>query len=126
VNIVLFIKSTQGMGATRSQVIFSRAPLFGLLLSVMLLGEEFTGTHIFAGGLFIIPIKLLMLDSHAHSHKNEQLAHMHAHRHDDGHHNQSYIGLDKSVRHTHFHEYDALEHKHPHWPDLHHRHEHRN
>ena len=62
------------MGATRSQVIFSRAPHFGLLLSVVLLGEELTGTYIFAGGLFIIAIKLLMLDSHTHSHKNEQLA----------------------------------------------------
>tara|TARA_R110002072_G_C7951757_1_gene533245 strand:- start:1037 stop:2086 length:1050 start_codon:yes stop_codon:yes gene_type:complete len=125
-SIVLYIKSAQGMGATRSQVIFSSAPFFGLLLSVVLLGEELTGTHIIAGGLFIIAITLLMLDSHAHLHKHEKLAHKHSHRHDDNHHNHSHIGLDKSLRHTHSHEHEPLEHKHPHWPDLHHRHEHKN
>ena len=125
-SIVLYIKSAQGMGATRSQVIFSSAPFFGLLLSVVLLGEELTGNHILAGGLFIIAITLLMLDSHSHSHKHKKLAHKHSHRHDDNHHNHSHIGLDKSLRHTHFHEHEPLEHKHPHWPDLHHRHEHKN
>lgn len=123
-SIVLYIKSAQVMGATRSQVIFSSAPFSGLLLSVVLLGEELTGSHIFAGGLFVIAITLLMLDNHAHSHTHEKLAHKHSHRHDDNHHNHSHIGLDESVRHTHFHEHEALEYKHPHWPDLHHRHEH--
>tara|TARA_R110001592_G_scaffold89971_2_gene264664 strand:- start:320 stop:1375 length:1056 start_codon:yes stop_codon:yes gene_type:complete len=125
-SIVLYIKSAQGMGATRSQVIFSSAPFFGLLLSVVWLGEELTGTHILASGLFIIAIILLMLDSHAHSHIHKKLAHKHSHRHDDNHHNHSHIGLDKSVRHTHYHEHEALEHEHPHWPDLHHRHDHKN
>ena len=39
-SIVLYIASAQQLGATRSQLIFSSAPFWGVLLSVVLLGEK--------------------------------------------------------------------------------------
>ncbi|SIT07888.1 DMT family transporter [Neptunomonas antarctica] len=124
-SIVLYIRSAQGMGATRAQVIFSSAPFFGVALSVLYLGESISGTHLLAAVIFIVAITLLLRDTHSHTHVHEELSHNHAHRHDDGHHNHYHPDMPSSVRHTHHHEHSDLEHKHPHWPDLHHRHSHK-
>ena len=122
VSIVLYIRASQDMGATRAQVVFSSAPFFGLILSALFLGELISGFHITAGMLFIVAIAFLMRDSHSHTHHT--MGHKHSHRHDDGHHNHE--GLSPSVRHTHYHEHESRDHNHPHWPDLHHRHSHKN
>jgi drug/metabolite transporter (DMT)-like permease len=124
-SIVLYIRSAQGMGATRAQVIFSSAPFFGVLLSVLCLGESISGVHLIATAIFIAAITLLLRDNHSHVHVHKSLRHKHSHRHDDGHHNHYHQDVSPSVRHTHYHEHPHLEHKHPHWPDLHHRHSHK-
>lgn len=129
VSIVLYIRASQDMGATRAQVIFSSAPFFGLILSSLFLGDVISGFHITAGGLFIVAIMLLMRDSHSHRHSHHAMQHKHSHRHDDGHHNHkhkhNHEGIDPSTRHTHEHQHEPAKHKHPHWPDLHHRHNHK-
>jgi drug/metabolite transporter (DMT)-like permease len=124
-SIVLYIRSAQGMGATRAQVIFSSAPFFGIVLSVLLLGEQIHGEHLAAGAIFVVAITLLLRDSHSHTHSHQALGHTHSHRHDDGHHTHCHEDILLSVRHTHYHDHPYLEHKHPHWPDLHHRHNHK-
>lgn len=124
-SIVLYIRSAQGMGATRAQVIFSSAPLFGVALSVLCLGESISGVHLLAAVIFAVAITLLTLDSHSHDHVHEVMRHKHSHRHDDGHHDHYHQDISPSVRHTHDHEHSYLEHRHPHWPDLHHRHSHK-
>lgn len=44
-SIVLYVKSAQLLGATRSQILFSTAPLWGILLSYLILGEPFKCAH---------------------------------------------------------------------------------
>ena len=77
----LYIRSAQGMGATRAQVIFSSAPFFGVALSVLYLGESISGVPLLATAIFIVAITLLMRDSHSHTHVHEEMSHNHAHRH---------------------------------------------
>lgn len=124
-SIVLYIRSAQALGATRSQVLFASAPFFGVALSVLLLGEQLSLMHAIATPLFLLGVALLMMDGHAHAHVHEATTHEHYHRHDDGHHDHEHPDLDRSAGHTHIHTHTRLEHSHPHWPDIHHRHSHK-
>jgi drug/metabolite transporter (DMT)-like permease len=123
-SIVLYIRSAQVLGATRAQIAFACAPFFGVLGSVLVLGESLTGTHLAAGGLFIAGIALFALERHAHVHAHEAMEHEHSHRHDDGHHLHVHPDLPRGAMHTHRHRHEPMTHAHPHWPDLHHRHDH--
>jgi drug/metabolite transporter (DMT)-like permease len=123
-SIVLYISSAQALGATRAQTAFASAPFFGVLFSVLWLGEPLTLVHLGAGLLFILGVGLLTLEHHSHVHAHEAIEHEHAHRHDDGHHEHEHPGLSRSARHTHRHRHETVVHAHPHWPDLHHRHRH--
>lgn len=123
-SIVLYIQSAQWMGATRAQVVFSTAPVFGVGLAIAVLGESFTLTHAVAAPFFIGAVVLLLVEGHSHEHKHKRMTHKHSHRHDDGHHNHVHPGLPARTRHSHWHEHPPVDHKHPHWPDLHHRHLH--
>lgn len=119
-SIVLYITSAQQLGATRSQLIFSSAPFWGVLLSVLILGESFTLQHGIAGLLFAGSIYLLFQEQHAHHHAHEMQWHDHFHTHDE--HHAHHEEKEAAVRHCHPHQHDCLTHAHPHAPDLHHRH----
>jgi len=121
-SIVLYITAAQHLGATRSQLIFSSAPFWGILLSILILGEKFTWQLAVAIILFIASLVLLMREQHQHHHIHETMLHEHPHRHDDGHHNHH--DDDPDSWHSHPHQHDILKHAHPHLPDLHHRHSH--
>jgi drug/metabolite transporter (DMT)-like permease len=123
ISIVLYIVAAQQLGATRSQMIFSSAPFWGVLLSVILLGESFTLKHGIAAGIFIISIFFLLQEQHIHRHTHISQVHVHMHRHDDGHHTHSHPEP-VTGWHVHPHTHEPVIHAHPHWPDLHHRHEH--
>lgn len=123
-SIVLYISSAQSLGATRAQIAFATAPFFGVLLSVVALGEPLSAWHLAAGALFVVAIGLFTIENHGHRHTHEALGHEHGHRHDDGHHSHPHPGLPLSTWHNHAHHHAALTHAHPHWPDLHHRHSH--
>lgn len=123
-SIVLYISAAQRLGATRAQVAFSSAPLFGLAISVGWLGERLGVVHAASIALFALAIGLLMLERHAHRHEHEAMRHEHAHRHDDQHHTHVHPGIPAVTTHTHAHEHQPMVHAHPHWPDLHHRHHH--
>ncbi len=123
-SIVLYITAAQAMGATRSQLIFSSAPFWGVLLSVVFLREPLSLKQIAAAVLLALAIFLLARERHAHRHHHLAQAHEHLHSHDDGHHLHSHPGLPASTRHIHPHYHPESIHSHPHWPDLHHRHLH--
>lgn len=123
-SITLYIHAAQRLGATRGQIIFSTAPFFGLVLSVVSLGETLEGMHVLAALLFVAGIALLLIESHAHLHTHTALSHAHRHRHDDDHHTHRHPGDSLPVEHTHSHDHDLVTHEHAHWPDLHHRHRH--
>jgi hypothetical protein len=123
-SIVLYISSSQTLGAARAQMLFATSPVFGVLLSVLLLGDHFGALHVAAAVLIGASLALMLLEQHEHPHEHSALEHVHAHRHDDGHHLHQHEGLPPSHRHSHQHAHSALTHRHPHWPDLHHRHTH--
>lgn len=144
-SIVLYITAAQQTGATRSQLVFSTAPYFGLFLSVLLLREPLTSSQIGAGLLIAASIVLLTLERHGHRHDHAALTHDHLHTHQDQHHD-SHVhshdcnGTAASVNthgypdshdsgraltpHSHVHSHAPCEHAHAHLPDLHHRHVH--
>jgi drug/metabolite transporter (DMT)-like permease len=124
VSIALYIASAQKLGATRSQMLFSSAPVFGVLLSFLWLGESITYWQLAAGLVLLCSLLVMLLDAHSHEHRHEPLEHDHEHKHDDGHHNHTHDGLSSAHRHSHVHIHEQLSHVHPHWPDLHHRHSH--
>jgi drug/metabolite transporter (DMT)-like permease len=124
-SIVLYITAAQGLGAVRGQMIFSSAPFFGLVLSWTFLKEPLTAVHGFAAAFQVFGLALVFGDKHAHRHAHEEMEHTHLHSHDDGHHSHVHPGMDPKLRHSHPHRHEPLEHSHSHWPDLHHRHRHK-
>lgn len=125
-SIVLYISSAQRLGATRSQLVFSTAPFFGLGLAVLLLGETLTAVQGAAGLIIAVSVWALTQEQHAHAHHHHATEHEHSHRHDDLHHECCEThghGL-FTGRHCHAHAHIAFSHVHAHLPDLHHRHDH--
>lgn len=123
-SITLYVTAAQGLGATRSQMIFSTAPLFGLLLSVTLLCETFTGAQAMAAGVIAASLAVIFSEKHIHLHRHNFTRHQHLHRHDGLHHRRDHDGVPGAVSHFHWHKHKPQEHAHHHWPDLHHRHNH--
>ena len=130
ISIVLYITSAQQLGATRSQIIFSSSPFFGVLFSCVWLGESITLLQSLAMLLITSSLLILILERHAHSHSHIARTHEHWHRHDDGHHETHHdpAGLTAEQApkgwHSHRHNHKSTVHSHVHWPDLHHRHFH--
>ena len=135
ISITLYISSAQVLGATRAQMVFASAPVFGVLGAVLLLGESLSGLQLGAGLLLALAISMLLLDAHEHEHRHQPTTHDHAHTHggpgDDGHHDPAlddpghgHGSVPAGTRHSHPHGHAPVSHSHPHWPDLHHRHEH--
>lgn len=122
-SIVLYIISAQKMGATRSQIIFSSAPFFGFLFSLLLLSESITVLQMISFVLLITSILLMLFDRHHHAHEHCAIEHTHYHGHNDMHHEHEHGNDD--VHHEHVHKHTDMAHSHPHWPDLHHRHGHK-
>ncbi len=123
-SMVLYITSSQSLGATRSQMIFSCAPFFGVVFSAFALGETISLIQKIALLLKVGSLFALFQDQHGHKHKHTLIFHEHFHSHDDGHHTHYHGEKSVSLRHSHGHEHEAILHTHPHFPDLHHRHKH--
>lgn len=121
-SIALYIRAAQGMGATRAQMVFASAPLCGVLLSILWLGEVMNPLQGWAACLLVGSIALIFLDRHDHAHHHDPMRHEHEHRHDDQHHEHGHETPSAEPLHTHPHEHVVVTHAHPHWPDLHHRH----
>lgn len=122
-SIVLYITAAQNIGATRGQMFFAANPFFGVILSMVILGESITGVQLAAGAVLAGSLALLFREQHEHEHTHLEQEHEHSHRHDDRHHGHEHE-VAVTGRHTHKHKHDGATHRHPHWPDLHHRHRH--
>ena len=125
-SIVLYVTSAQNIGATRGQVLFSTAPLWGVMLSYLFLNEPFQWVHVVSIVLLALAVVVTNILSHSHRHSHIAIFHVHYHTHNDGHHQHiDPVGLDnKKGGHAHEHAHEPFTHEHPHHPDLHHRHEH--
>ncbi len=123
-SITLYIAAAQRLGATRSQIVFSSAPFFGVLLSALALGESISLLQSLAVVLLVPSIAVLTAENHAHRHGHAAVSHDHWHRHDDDHHDHDHAEIEARAGHSHAHSHSPVTHSHPHWPDLHHRHEH--
>jgi drug/metabolite transporter (DMT)-like permease len=124
ISLVLYIASAQKLGATRSQIIFSSAPFFGVILAAIFLREPISLAQIIATLVIIISLVFLFFEQHLHAHRHEATVHKHWHRHDDGHHDHLFPGTPHATYHSHRHKHNAMPHTHPHWPDPYHRHDH--
>lgn len=123
-SILMYINAAQQLGATRSQLIFSSAPYFGLFLSV-LLGETLSIYQLISLGLFMVSMILLFKETHNHLHHHKNQIHLHQHTHTDLHHTHDHTeDVPDAKWHSHKHSHTSTTHSHPHWPDLHHRHDH--
>jgi len=124
-SLLLYIAGAQHLGATRSQLVFSTAPAWGLGLSWLVLGEPLQAVHLIAAAMMGFAIWLWHRERHAHLHRHHRFTHRHWHRHDDGHHDHEHDGpVAPGTWHSHEHTHEEQEHAHPHRPDLHHRHDH--
>jgi len=125
-SIVLYVTSAQNIGATRSQILFSTAPIWGVILSYLFVHEHFQWVHLISIALSTLAVIVTNLFSHKHLHTHVVMEHIHYHEHADGHHNHVYDGetVSGGKWHSHLHIHDPLIHEHPHDPDLHHRHGH--
>ena len=121
-SIVLYLSAAQALGATRAQIAFASAPLFGVGLAALWLGEPLDRIQLGVAVTLALSVALVLRDRHVHLHEHAALAHVHWHRHDDGHHLHPHP--EPASGHAHWHTHDPLLHAHPHWPDLHHRHPH--
>jgi drug/metabolite transporter (DMT)-like permease len=127
ISIVLYIITAQNIGSTRSQILFSSAPIFGIFFSSIILEEAFSVVHIFALAFTIIGIYFSNQTNHKHLHFHTRLSHIHHHNHDDGHHDHKLDEKEGDLSpkiHSHRHSHEEQKHEHKHFPDLHHRHEH--
>lgn len=124
-SLVFYVAGAQQLGATRSQLIFSSAPVFGLGVAWLVLGESLGWSHGLAAVMMAMALRLLYTEHHEHAHHHDARVHTHWHRHDDEHHHHGHgEETDSSKWHQHRHRHSARSHTHPHSPDLHHRHDH--
>jgi drug/metabolite transporter (DMT)-like permease len=125
-SIVLYVTSAQNIGATRSQILFSTAPLWGVIMSYLFYHDFFQWGHIISIAFLTLAVIVTNILSHKHIHTHIAMEHIHYHQHADGHHSHFHNdgGVSEQKRHSHAHKHEPITHDHPHDPDLHHRHEH--
>ncbi|MHC1690716.1 MAG: EamA family transporter [Bacteroidales bacterium] len=126
VSIVLYVISSQNVGATRGQILFSTAPVWGVVFSYLIFRDSFLWVHVISIVLLTFAILMIYRSTHTHSHSHPALEHIHYHQHNDEHHFHSHENENVSGGkwHLHEHTHEPLTHEHSHYPDLHHRHDH--
>ncbi len=125
ISILFYVTSAQNLGATRSQILFSTAPFWGIFAAYIFLGEPLSLIIIISFILLVAGIIFTNLSSHEHEHLHKRVVHIHLHSHDDGHHEHSQSkDKDTHIKHSHIHEHKENKHVHKHYSDLHHRHKH--
>lgn len=122
-SIYFYILAQRELGASRTSAYYAVAPFIGLLLSVIIFGQQITLSFIIALVLMIIGAYLAGVEHHKHFHVHEERTHEHRHNHNDNHHIHTH---DYKVEgeHSHVHTHEKTEHMHKHTPDMHHAHTH--
>lgn len=123
-SLTLFVVGLRTLGTARTGAYFSVAPLFGVLVSLLLWPQRPTLLFWSAAVLMAVGVWLHLRERHEHEHTHEPLEHAHAHRHDAHHRHAHDFDWDGVEPHVHVHRHLPLMHRHPHYPDIHHRHGH--
>ena len=121
-SLALFVVALRELGAARTGAYFSAAPLAGVLIALLVLGESTGALFWPAAALIAAGIWLHLTEHHEHQHEHEPMEHEHPHVHDAHHRHDHVGGWDGTQPHTHLHRHVRLVHRHPHYPDIHHRH----
>lgn len=124
VSLALFVIALRHLGTARTGAYFSVAPLFGVVIALLIWPEMPGVLFWLAAALMAAGVWLHLRERHEHEHTHEPMVHTHAHRHDAHHQHEHDFPWDGKEPHVHAHEHPALTHKHPHYPDIHHRHSH--
>ena len=123
-SLSLFVVALRTLGTARTGAYFSVAPLFGVVISLVLWPELPGPLFWVAAALMALGVCLHVRERHEHEHSHEPLEHSHRHSHDAHHQHTHAFAWDAAKPHTHAHRHEVLTHKHPHYPDIHHRHGH--
>lgn len=123
-SLTLFVVALRSLGTARTGAYFSVAPLFGVVISLLIWPQAPAALFWVAAGLMAIGVWVHVRERHEHEHTHETLWHAHRHRHDDHHRHAHDFPWDGQEPHLHPHRHEVLTHKHPHYPDIHHRHGH--
>ncbi len=124
ISLVLFVVALRHLGSARTGAYFSVAPLFGVVLSLLIWPALPSVTFWIAAALMALGIWLHVRERHEHEHAHERLAHTHRHRHDEHHQHTHDFPYEGDEPHTHPHVHLPITHSHAHFPDIHHRHRH--
>ena len=123
-SLTLFVVALRTLGTARTGAYFSVAPLFGVVIS-LLIWPTLPGVLFWlAAALMALGVWFHVKERHEHEHAHEPLEHAHAHRHDEHHQHRHDFPWDSDAPHVHAHTHEVMVHKHPHYPDIHHRHSH--
>jgi len=123
-SLALFVVALRTLGAARTGAYFSVAPLFGVIVALVLWPALPGWTFWAASALMGLGVWLHLSERHEHEHTHSPLAHAHPHRHDEHHRHEHDFAWDGAEPHVHPHAHGPLRHRHPHYPDIHHRHPH--
>ena len=123
-SLTLFVVSLRLLGSSRTGAYFSVAPLFGVILSMLLWPGELPPMFWPAAALMALGVWLHLHERHIHLHTHTPMEHTHHHRHDEHHQHVHDFVWDVNNPHAHPHRHRLLIHFHHHYPDIHHRHSH--
>ncbi len=123
-SLTLFVVALRALGSARTGAYFSVAPLFGVLIALLLWPQPPSPLFWLAAALMALGVWLHVSERHEHTHTHEAVEHAHRHRHDDHHRHAHDFAWDGREPHSHPHRHEVLTHRHPHYPDIHHRHRH--
>jgi drug/metabolite transporter (DMT)-like permease len=123
-SLTLFVVGLRTLGTARTGAYFSVAPLFGVVISLVLWPQPPSALFWAAAALMVLGVWLHIKERHEHQHTHELLEHSHQHGHDAHHQHKHDFAWNGEEPHVHPHRHEALTHMHPHYPDIHHRHGH--
>lgn len=123
-SLTLFVVALRSLGTARTGAYFSVAPMFGVVVSLMIWPEPPSALFWAAAALMALGVWLHVSERHRHEHTHEQMQHEHPHQHDEHHDHEHDFAWDGVEPHTHAHGHRRLTHEHAHYPDIHHRHRH--
>ena len=123
-SLTLFVVGLRLLGTARTGAYFSVAPLFGVVISLLVWPSVPGPLFWMAAALMALGVWLHVRERHFHDHTHEPLEHSHRHRHDDHHQHEHAFAWSGDEPHAHSHRHELLTHRHPHYPDIHHRHSH--
>jgi len=122
-SIYFYIIAQRELGAARTSAYYAVAPFIGVLLSILIFGQQITISFIIAVVIMIIGAYFASAELHKHFHIHEEIIHEHRHNHSDNHHTHAHDYKVES-EHSHVHTHKTTEHIHKHTPDMHHAHSH--